>query len=447
MLNRRDLWRLILTGVSLVFLAAAYLLVPEGGRIGLLAVMSALGVGAAMLWFPEVLVVGSLFAGRYAYDPRLGLADAPISVNQLMLGAIVALTIARRRQTMAALSQVSVRAMLGFVGVLIVWTMWTAAPVYGTEKVLRHVLLIVPAVIAGISVVRWRGGVSETLFTFWAFGLGLAIVATLTGSSDGSNRTTALGSGPIVFARSVGLAILICVLGMLAVARAQAIPRRLRWALGAAGALSVLIMLPSFVTAQSRGPVLAVLTMLGLSSLALSRGDLQRSVVIVIAAIAAIAIAATILDPMSGPSRFDPDNEWAASSARSRQGMIYEAFDTMLDNPLLGVGTGGWAVTATGIDHRYYPHNFFAEVAAEHGAIVCASLIVLLLGLPLLAVREWSRAPPCMERELLLITTAACGYTLITIQTSGDIVDNRSIWLMLGLMESARVFLQRRIVS
>ena len=46
-----------------------------------------------------------------------------------------------------------------------------------------------------------------------------------------------------------------------------------------------------------------------------------------------------------------------------------------------------------------------------------------------------------------MIALCAYLYTLGTVQFSGDIVDNRNVWLTLGVMESARYFLARRLHS
>ena len=438
---------MVVAGVGLGLLGAAYVLAPEGARLGIMAITAAMAISAAMVWFPETLIVGCLFAGRYSYEPRLALGDGPFSLNQLLLGAMLVLMIVHRRHVASALKQSSVRGLLLFVAVLVGWTTWTIGPEYGTEKVLRYLLVIVPAVIAGIALVHWRGGIQETLLAFWGFGLGLTAVAVVTQTTDLSSRTTALGSGPIVFARSAGLALLISILAVLAVLRMRELPRLQRFALVGVGALCAAGMLPTFVTAQSRGPVLALLVALAVYGLLLARGDWRRSILVVLIGVAAIGIANMTLKDMPGPSRYDEENRYASESFQARGWLLEQTLDLAMEHPLLGVGTGGWPVSVFGIDHKKYPHNFFAEIAAEQGIVVCTLVLILFFGLALLSVRDWSRAPPCAEKEALMIALCAYLYTLGTVQFSGDIVDNRNVWLTLGVMESARYFLARRLHS
>ncbi len=447
MLSRREIPRVFAAGFGIVLLGGAYLLVPDAMRSVMISALAGAVILAAMAWFPEGLVVGALFAGRYAYEDRLAIADTGISMNQLLLAAMVVLMIARLRFAAEALRQTAVRGLVSFVVVLTVWAMWTIGPEYGAQKVLRHWLVIVPAVIAGVTLVRWRGSIRWILLAFYGFGLGLTVVAVITGQTDLSGRTTALGSGPIVFARSAGLAMLISVLVMLAALRSRVLVGWRRWGLALLGGVSAAAMLPTFISAQSRGPVLALVVALGVVGLLLVRGDSRRSLLVALVGLAALLVANNMVSAMSGPSRFESDNQFATDSFQARTWMLRVSYEVLLDSPLIGVGTGGWPVAVFGIDYKAYPHNFFVEIAAEHGLLVGVAVMLVFFSQGLAALRAWSAAPDCLEREMLLIAFASYGYSLGYVQFSGDSVDNRVVWLTLGVMEASRLFLRRRLAA
>jgi O-antigen ligase len=113
-----------------------------------------------------------------------------------------------------------------------------------------------------------------------------------------------------------------------------------------------------------------------------------------------------------------------------------------LGAPLLGVGTGGWPVAVYGLDMRTYPHNFFVEIASEHGVVVTGLLIAVFVGMVARWVPAYRRAQDD-DRALLALTLVLFVYLLVNVQISGDLIDNRLIWILLGAMELAIVFSYR----
>lgn len=442
----RELLRMGLAGAGLGLLAALYVLVPEAGRLGVFTAVSGLSILAAMVWFPEAVLFGYLFAGRYAHDPRLAPNDSVVSLNQMLLGGLLVLLLVHRKHVADALSLWSARGLLLFVAVLLGWTTWTLGPEYGAEKVTRYVGVVVPAVLVGLALAQWRGQLLEALVAAWGLGLGLAVIGALTYSPDafteGPERTTALGSGPIVFARSVGFAVLVSGLVLLPAVRGwrrRSLPKPLLGAVIVALLVALALTVPGFVRAQSRGPVVAMGLALVVYTLLVGRGDWKRMFLVVMLTGIGLAVSLQVIAQLSGPSRYDLGEEASQTkSFEDRRWMLERTYDLVMEEPILGVGTGGWPVAVFGIDQRKYPHNFFAEIAAEQGLVVCALLLVLFLGLPFVSIRSYLTGAESREREVLLLAIALYVYTLGTVQFSGDIVDNRTLWLMLGLMEVAR---------
>ncbi len=442
----RELVRMALAGIGLGLLAALYVLVPDAGHLGVFTLASAMAILAAMVWFPEAVLFGYLFAGRYLYDPRLAPANSVVSLNQMLLGALLVLMVVHRKHLVASFRLWSVRGLLLFVACLLGWSTWTLGPEYGAEKVSRYLGVVVPSVLVGMALAHWRGHLMEALLAAWGLGLGLAIIGALTYSpdafSEAPERTTALGSGPIVFARSVGLAVLVSALLLVSTVRGWRARKSRSWfllAIIAVTLVSLAVAVPGFVRAQSRGPVVAIIFALAVYTLLVGRGDWRRIALVLILSGAGLAVALQVVAQLSGPSRYDLGEEGSTvTSFEERKWMLEQTYDLVLEQPMLGVGTGGWPVAVFGIDQKKYPHNFFAEIAAEQGLVVCALLVLLFLGLPLLAIKTYLEAGATREREVLLLTITLYVYTLGTVQFSGDIVDNRTIWLMLGLMEIAR---------
>lgn len=99
------------------------------------------------------------------------------------------------------------------------------------------------------------------------------------------------------------------------------------------------------------------------------------------------------------------------------------------ENLWLGQGIGSWSVFYYGRDMRGYPHNLLLETMFEEG-VLGASLFLLFLGLLAIAVRR-----------MLAITDSQYGvlagllvYCVSVSMFSGDLDDNRILWLWAGVM-------------
>jgi O-antigen ligase len=97
--------------------------------------------------------------------------------------------------------------------------------------------------------------------------------------------------------------------------------------------------------------------------------------------------------------------------------------------PLLGHGTGSWPLLRGMSDRQNYPHNLFLEILAENG-VVGLVLFLALLGAALRPVSlERLRCDPQALCAMMLFTS-----TLSNAMTSGDLPNNRAVFLMVGVL-------------
>ncbi len=105
------------------------------------------------------------------------------------------------------------------------------------------------------------------------------------------------------------------------------------------------------------------------------------------------------------------------------------AFQCFLDNPVLGVGFGGWPYYHGLGQVHWHPHNIFLEVFAELG-IVGGLLLVALFGSILYKIKTLNLKLAPQLRLLAYITLFCFCNTL----KSGDLNDNLVFFAVLGIL-------------
>ncbi len=435
---REMLRPLLVSGVLLGLMALGVLL--SGGLLQttlfVLFCTGAITLSAAV--WPEALVMAYLFAGRYGYEARLAPFDSPLSLNQMLLVGLVALAFVNARQIVRALRSWTLVTLLLFSIGLTLGLGWSHGINYGLYKVSRTWLVILPGIlIAGALIERRRSLIPLVAAAFFVgFMLNSAALVTLESSMNGNYRLSALGSGPNVFSRTVGFAMMIALLSMMWVFQKRDRTRLDKAVLVLCG-LSVFWLLPGFVMAQSRGPAIALLAAL-LLVMALSLYGSWRGLLGGLALTGTVLWTASwIIGSVLERSRFDLRQKSNQASVDVRIEHLWDTWDLIIQHPVLGVGTGAWPVQVFGIDVRAYPHNFFAEIAVENGLpliLFVTALFAFVVGRGFLA---WVSATDPAHRFVLMGTMAGFVFFLINISITGDSIDNRLIWLMMVSVELA----------
>jgi O-antigen ligase len=118
----------------------------------------------------------------------------------------------------------------------------------------------------------------------------------------------------------------------------------------------------------------------------------------------------------------------SSGSAGKRLNFYRATLPALADHPILGGGVGSWSVFYYGNDSRNYPHNLLLEIAFEEGM---AGLGVFLAFLFLVGVSTvWMLR---MTRSHFLALGLLVLYCVIVSLFSGDLDDNRVLWIWVGM--------------
>jgi O-antigen ligase len=131
-----------------------------------------------------------------------------------------------------------------------------------------------------------------------------------------------------------------------------------------------------------------------------------------------------LVDLLSGKSYSD-----AGQSGEQRLRFYRAAFQEIPMHPLFGTGVGGWSTYFDGFDNRDYPHNILLEVSVEEGLV---GLIALLFFLGIIFSDTRSLLNWTGNRFVFLFGTLL--FTVCAAMFSGDLDDDRVIWLWAGMI-------------
>jgi O-antigen ligase len=129
---------------------------------------------------------------------------------------------------------------------------------------------------------------------------------------------------------------------------------------------------------------------------------------------------------------FDSNSEYYDTSGQSlmRLELFSEAVRGWLERPLFGHGIGGFPLIWGSNDERLFPHNLVLELLCELGLVG----LVLFALIPIAAIRlnrlGWRQTPVFYKA----IAIGLPAYAFANTMTSGDLPDNRFLFLALGLL-------------
>ncbi|MCO4769961.1 MAG: O-antigen ligase family protein [Deltaproteobacteria bacterium] len=446
-LDRSKIRPVLILGVLLVLLAGGVVLAEGLLQTVLFTILASSGVVLSAALWPEVLVMAYLFAGRYEYDARLAPFDLPLSVNQMMLVGLVGLALVNASHLGRVLRSWTMVTLLLFGLVMVLGLGWSYGLIYGLYKVTHTWLVVIPGVVIAATVVLRRRSLTPLIAATFLVGFALNGAALLTfEQSMGGNRLTGLGSGPIVFARTVGLSLLIGLLTLVWLVQRGAPRWRDRGAILLCVA-AVGLLIPGFVLAQSRGPALGLAAALATVLVLSLYGNWRVMIAGVVFGSGVLWAANLVISTMLEHTRFDLTKESNQAGLDGRVNHLTDTWAVIVDNPLIGAGTGGWPVSVYGIDHRMYPHNFFAEIASENGvpmALLIGVLFAVILGRGFVA---WLKAREPKSRFILLGSLATFAFYAVNISATGDTPDNRLVWLILASVELSARFAREQVTS
>jgi O-antigen ligase len=317
---------------------------------------------------------------------------------------------------------------------------YTSAPDYGGSKLLRFLLIGTLLFISPFLIILSE----DDFLKFAKLFLGFCAVTSIqlivnleTRSQSTDTDITRIGAGWLM-----GMAIVILL--FYPVARTRGRQRKL-----------IIFLLPVFIgglmAAAARGPIfaLSIASLIGMAILIKER-QLRMATAASMLIILALGLGgAYFLLRQTDAGKYAAKTGeieslftegTSSGSAGERLGFYRATIAAIPNQPLWGTGIGSWSTFYYGDDQRNYPHNLFLEIAFEEGLMGLAAFLALLalVGISIYRMIGDSRSHFLVLGLLVL-------YSVINSLFSGDLDDNRLLWMWIGVALSVCRLVQVRI--
>jgi O-antigen ligase len=389
----------------------------------------------------EALFVLFLFAGRYKADPRF--AFFPIDPTLLFLVASIAVGLVLIFQE---------KLYLPGAYALGVWTLflvymwlgliWTEGRMYGREKLMLATAMDTWCLIAGALIMaNARERVRRFMRLVVLFAMWLGIEAILAWAHQGFHGRLLINNGDnyLGFGRVCGMgAIIVCAFWATRSGLTLA-----RLGLMALLAMFMLVLL----IGGGRGPLVAgvvpmlLIAVIGWKVTSSGRVRVMKmQIPILLALVAIIGVivyaftsADADLGALSTLARFrgllGNSAELASSSDFRRTENLNMALEWIPRAPIFGHGIGSWPILTSHGDFQDHPHNMILELMFEFGLVgLGIMLVVFWVCLRGVTVRGLRTDPLLLAAMMLTINV------VMNAMTSGDLPENRQVFVMLGLL-------------
>ena len=214
-----------------------------------------------------------------------------------------------------------------------------------------------------------------------------------------------------------------------------------------AAIVSLVLMLTAMLIANSRGPMFSfILVSLLIMGVRWNKNNRKKIIVALLAIIVVLTIIIAILPEQLTNRYFDLIQQdqstkavanYTVNSRLSFWERSLELGTENISNFLFGVGIGGFSREYLHVEYlRIYPHNIFLEVFCELGFFATAFLIWFFFSILMDSVKLYIMDLSNEQKYLLFSFMAVTLFTLLAAQLSGDLNDNRRIWLFLGIIIS-----------
>jgi len=197
-------------------------------------------------------------------------------------------------------------------------------------------------------------------------------------------------------------------------------------------------------TAGSRGPIYSFLIVIFFYFLFTFRKNFFKIIIFSVLGISSI-ITLSLTENNKGVGSQSTSRIFNTSiGSYSRVDRVIRSVKLVYTSPL-GVGLGNWAQESNKLsDHQHedkqYAHNIFLELVNESGLVVLFLFVILLI-----SILDSSLFLVFYQDNyyFLRLTFILFTYLFINALVSGDIVDNRLMFIMLALFISERQSLQK----
>jgi len=120
-----------------------------------------------------------------------------------------------------------------------------------------------------------------------------------------------------------------------------------------------------------------------------------------------------------------------------RLDLFKSSFKAFYENPILGLGIGGFSTYHYGADQRLYPHNIILEIGSELGILGLTSYFFLIGFCLIYFLALQKKYTEKKEyQSLLIMVLAASVFMFLNTMVSGDINGNRLFFTWIGIIYS-----------
>jgi O-antigen ligase len=390
---------------------------------------------ALILFLTAGLVKGSLMINFQFF----GVLDYTVLCAILVL-VTMAYSFIKRGGPLREIISIPLGIYLLLAGLLLFGLGYTSAPNYGLEKSSRFatfslIAFLAPTVFADrLRDIRLIMGTLLSAGIILSVGTIIAPQASVVQAYE-TARGSFLESNPLDTATKVGTAATIAF--CLAIMAHTSKPLRIF------SVAAVCVMMVGIIFTQSRGPFLSLVSTWLAAIFICRRGVSKGWQPFIVGAIVAATIIAFISLPSEVTSRIT--NIWRSSydtkqASLTRTDLYAWAIERFPERPVLGHGTGAWAVDRENQDITLYPHNIILELLYEQG-LVGAALIILFIWFIFRRWRQASRLIYLYEPhihleifQLVHIGGLMFLFTLLEAMFSFDINGNRLMFFCAGLV-------------
>jgi len=412
LLKSKMIGSLIILDIYAVITACLPNILPLASIMGLASLI--------LLYFIPELGPALFLGGGFLFAFFLG-ANPVITVLILfitLLGAI--LYFLRRKENYNGLqNDYSFYFLIVFTAFMIAGFLYTTNKDYAVSKVYRYMVYNFVAFLLPFLYYKEILKIRRILDIIWYFNALLILISLYViflGGADLSIRFDLMGRvNPIWIARALGMGILISIDWFY-----RYKSRWIHFLLLLYIGFSVWIVILS----GSRGPLLGTIAGIMIYIMFIKERTFWKRFGYILAALLLLGIIFLILPKDMLLNKFGSIR--ASLSIIQRFTLWEEAIGQIVQNPILGRGTGGYQIFSAYFGK--YPHNIFLEAGAEQGIPAMIILTVFLLR-PLSLIPDLLKSH---ERQFAVLLFSFWVNFMINAQFSGDITSNFQIWFYTG---------------
>jgi O-antigen ligase len=415
----------VVTSIVLILMAiaslAAFGIFPKERFL-----IGAVGTSVAFLLVcnPEIALASLLVVGTLKGNPQV--ANAPIDVTVLLVLIVLAGIVVKNGNDLVRLRLSLPKPFLFYIpffGLMILSLSYTPNFSAGLEKAARFLVFSGTVIFAPFFIVKTPASLRRLFLTLVV--LGLIVTVDSFSSLGGKARLVSTGGDTIQLGHDAAVAILIIWYLLLP-------GKSFIWRVGLYGLITALIV--GVIGSGSRGPVVALVGgllfsmfihhKLGMRMMSLLR-DSALLIIVGVAIIPIVGIPQSSYDYLGRLG--DPNMHHMLGP---REALMEHAWRLTMAYPLTGVGIGGYPTLFRGIGA--WPHNIILEISSELGVPITLMFILFVI----FVVREGLNQLRQVNRELNsldAIVFAFLIFELIDSMNTGNIVDNRGLWLACSL--------------